>query len=185
MTSTFLRRHKMAVLGVALAVTAAGLLVMTRPTRGSAAIGDMTCLGGQGTVTFTPGAGVATRTFQNQITGALGACVSLTHVDITGGTFVINGTGTGNCITGGSGSGAGTVTFNDPAHSTSTFTVDITVGFVAGIPTMSASAHIIGGAFSGDMVLGLPLTAGFNPADCATPNGLTSATFGGATIVAS
>ena len=87
-------------------------------------------------------------------------------------------------MSGGSGSGSGTVVFNDPAHSTSDFTGTISVGLVAGIPTMNGSITLTGGAFTGAFALALPLTAEFNPALCSLPGGMPSATFANATTVA-
>ena len=48
---------------------------------------------------------------QINATGNLGTCV---HVGITGGTVVATGTGTANCMTGGSATESGTVFYNDP-----------------------------------------------------------------------
>jgi hypothetical protein len=185
MTVPTMRARKFIALSVALAATFAAVMVMTRTNKASAAIGDLTCIGGAGSVVFTPGVLLTTRTSQANFTGSLGTCISLSHPAITGGTYVVGTTSRGNCSTGGSGSGSGTVTFNSSGHPTSTFTLSFSVGLVAGIPTMSGQAHITGGQFTGDMALSLPLTAAFNPAACATPSGLTSATFAGATTVAS
>lgn len=185
MSLTSKRRHQMVVLCAGLAVIVAALVFfVARPTKGSAALGDLTCTAGSGSLAFTPGVLATTiRTSQVSITGSLGLCASLSHPDITGGTFVAAATNSGNCTTGGSATGTGSVTFNSPGGPT-TFTLSYTVGFVAGVPTMRANAHATGGRFIGDMGLTLPLIAGFNPADCATSNGLTSATFAGATTVA-
>ncbi len=175
------QRHKIAVMGAALVLTVAAFLAITGPgSTSKAAIGDLTCVGGSGTVSFTPGVKFATQTHQVGVTGNLGSCVSLSLPAITGGTFVVNGTGSGNCASGGSASAVGTVTWSNSTQST--FTASLALGIVLGIPTMRGESHATGGPFTGDLGITLPLAAGFNPANCAT-TGVTTATFGNATTV--
>jgi hypothetical protein len=141
----------------------------------------MNCPGGRGTVSFNPGVKVATQTGAIGITGNLGSCVSLSIPAMTGGTFVVSGTSTGNCVSGGSASATGTVTWSNSTQSI--FTATVAVGIVLGIPTMRGESHVTEGPFTGDLGITLPLTAGFNPANCAIPGALTTATFANATTV--
>ncbi len=175
------QRHRIAVLGAVLVITVTAFLAITGPGSTSrATLGDLTCLGGSGTVSFDPGVRVATQTGTVDVTGDLGSCASLSIPAITGGTFVVTGAATGNCVSGGSASAIGTVTWNNSTQSTftATLTLELVLGF---IPTMRGESHVTGGPFTGDLGLTLPLTAGFNPADCAAPTGLTTATFANAT----
>lgn len=167
---------RLAALGGAAGLVAASALILLGPVAAPAAVGDLTCVGAGGDVTFHPGVMLTTGSSHFSATGTLGACESLSNPAITGGTFVITGTAVGDCSTGGSGSGTGTATFNDPAHTTATGTVSVTAKLVDGIPVMTFSAHGTQGAFLGDTWTGLPLTASFDPAACASPGGVKSAT---------
>ncbi len=174
------QRHRIAVGGVALVLAASAFLVMTSSRDAArATLGDLSCVGGSGTVALAPGVKFATQTGQVGVTGNLGSCLSLSIPAITGGTFVLNGTGTGDCSTGGSASATGTVSWSNGTQST--VSASLSLGLVAGIPTMRGESHVTGGPFTGDLGLTLPLAAGFDPALCATPSGVTSATFAGAT----
>ncbi len=176
----FVRRHRIVVLGAVLIITVTAFLAITGPGSTSrATLGDMLCTGGSGTASFTPGVKIATQAGSVGVTGNLGSCISLSIPAITGGTFVAAGAATGNCVSGGSASAIGTVTWSNATQST--FTATLSLGLVLGIPTMRGESHVTGGPFTGDLGFTLPLTAGFNPADCATPTGLTTATFANAT----
>jgi hypothetical protein len=170
--------------GAASLVAASALILLGPPVAAPAAVGDLTCLGAGGDMTFSPGVKLTSGTSQFSATGTLGACLSLSNPAITGGTFVITGTVVGDCSTGGSASGTGTATFNDPAHTTATGTLSFTAQLVAGIPVMTFSAHGTEGAFLGDTWTGLPLTAAFDPAACALPSGVTSATVSNTQLLA-
>lgn len=177
------QRHRIAILGAVLVVTVTAFLAITGPGSTSrATLGDITCVNGSGTVSFDPGVKIATQTGTVGVTGDLGSCTSLSIPAITGGTFVLTGSASGNCVSGGTASATGTVTWNDSTQST--FTAALTLELVLGlIPTMRGESHVTGGPFTGDLGLTLPLSAGFDPANCATPTGLTTATFANATTV--
>jgi hypothetical protein len=175
------QRHRIAIGGVALAlalVVSAFLVITSSRDAAQATLGDLTCVGGSGTIAISPGVTFATQTGEVGVTGNLGNCLSLSLPAITGGTFALDGTGTGNCVTGGSASAAGTVSWSNGTQST--VTASLSLGLIAGIPTMRGESSVTGGPFTGDLGFTLPLVAGFDPAQCGSPNGVTSATFAGA-----
>jgi hypothetical protein len=163
----------------------AGVLLLVGPTTAAhASVGDLTCIGASVTLTVNPGLTLQSRTATFSGSGMLGACVSLSHPGITGGSVTLSGTLTANCLTGGSGSGSGVVSYNNAARSTSTFNYTFTATLGIPFPVVSLSAKVTGGTFSGDTVTELPLTASFNPLDCLTPKGVTSVMFGTALVIA-
>ncbi len=184
----FAQRSPLAIVGVALAFVLA-LLAMMIGSFGSGAdnaygaVGDITCIGASANLSFTPGVTNTVRTGTGIGSGSLGQCVSASRPTITGGSFAGTFTGQGSCVSGGSASGTGTVTYNNPGTPlVSTFSASGSIGFVLGIPTVTANGTITGGVFQGDTATILPLTVVFNPAACATPAGVQNATLSNALV---
>jgi hypothetical protein len=171
-------------LGGVIGLLATAVTVLAPATAANATVGDLSCVGAAATVHISPGLTLTTHTAGFTATGTFGRCISLSHPGITGATFTMAGSGAGNCATGGSASGTGTILYNNPAHSTSTFTLTFTATIALGIPIVSFTSRVTGGTFSGDSMTALPLTVNLNPVACASPSGLTTATVANAVILA-
>jgi hypothetical protein len=107
--------------------------------------GSITCRGGNYQTTIGPGITFQTKTVQMTGTGDVGQCQSPDDPTVTGGTFELQATGSGECPNGIHANGTGTILWNNGQTS------EIQGGAVVDQNQVGAvSMHVVKGEFAGD-----------------------------------
>ncbi|MCO5973778.1 hypothetical protein [Actinoallomurus soli] len=158
----------------AAAATLMTAAVMASPQSARAATSLVTCNTGTYSFNLRPGLTITDRSFTLSGTGALAGCVSppVTGDPAVNGnaTATLSGSGSGSCTSGASAKFTTIITWANRQTSTQSGTA--TMKIVNGVPVFTLSSTTTAGKFAGSTVAAVP-TIAFNPADCATPQGVT------------
>ena len=107
--------------------------------------GSVVCRGGNYQVTIGPGITFQTKTVQMTGTGDVGQCESPSDPTVTGGTFELQATGSGECPNGLHANGTGTIIWNNGQTSTVKGSAVVDQNQLGAV-----SMHVTAGEFTGD-----------------------------------
>lgn len=138
----------------------------------SPAVVDVSCPLGTQVGTYSPGMTLLPRQIEFTATGTLGACVSLSHPEITGATFTSLVVGTFSCLSG-STSNISTYHWNNGQSSVvqGGFEVNLKPG---GTTVLVLTGTVTEGLFQGATVVQTKVLPATDLVACLTPEGLTS-----------
>lgn len=165
-------RLRSVIVAVAMGILAGSGAVVPAAAAASATVVDVNCPLGTQVGTYSPGMTLLPRQIEFTATGTLGACVSPSHPEITGGTFTSLVVGTFSCLSG-STSNISTYHWNNGQSSVveGGFEVNLKPG---GTTVLILTGTVIDGLFEGATVVQTKVLPATDLVACLTPEGLTS-----------